>query len=415
MPKGPRSKRVVDPATGRHVVIGRAPNGAPEPYFDKTRGVWVAPWRKPNGKVGRPTGKTKAAAVASRDRHVERARIEAADNPAGFTHRTTIGQLSTWWLDHVARHRVRPTTLNTYRKQLRAVGEELGRIPVGELRAEQVASFMSSVTTQGTANHANNLRTALNQVMKEAVNLGLVVDNVVTKVRPHRVPKVQRATLSPEQTGDLLDACEERFVAAVALCYVQGWRVSEALGLAWQDLDLEAGTARVRRGSTYADGVGMVLGPTKNAGARARQLLAPTVIDHLRRRQELQADDRELVADAWPVITYEGEQIDPVFTTPLGTLMLRQHVDRAIRKAAEKVGLDRSQLGTHTGRRSVVTNLYATGTFDLGDVSNFVGHADVSTTRGYVQHQGDRPAQVSVRAFELLDPKRKGADDHQGD
>jgi hypothetical protein len=28
----------------------------------------------------------------------------------------------------------------------------------------------------------------------------------------------------------------------------------------------------------------------------------------------------------------------------------------------------------------------------------------VATTRGYVQHEGDRPTMVSRKAFELLDP-----------
>jgi len=52
----------------------------------------------------------------------------------------------------------------------------------------------------------------------------------------------------------------------------------------------------------------------------------------------------------------------------------------------------------------MVTNLFASGTVDLEDVARFVGHNDVATTRGYVQHEGDRPRQVSERALELLDP-----------
>ena len=39
MPRAPRGKRVVDPDTESYVVVGRAPNGAPDPYYDRTRGV----------------------------------------------------------------------------------------------------------------------------------------------------------------------------------------------------------------------------------------------------------------------------------------------------------------------------------------------------------------------------------------
>jgi len=56
---------------------------------------------------------------------------------------------------------------------------------------------------------------------------------------------------------------------------------------------------------------------------------------------------------------------------------------------------------------SIVTNLFASGSLDLEDVARFVGHNDVTTTRGYPQHDGDRPRQVSKRAPELLDPKRR--------
>ena len=64
MPRSPRGKRVVDPVSGSFRVVSRATRGHPEPFFDRTRGVWVAPWRKPDGKIGRPTGRTRAAADA---------------------------------------------------------------------------------------------------------------------------------------------------------------------------------------------------------------------------------------------------------------------------------------------------------------------------------------------------------------
>ncbi len=100
-------------------------------------------------------------------------------------------------------------------------------------------------------------------------------------VRRPRVPKVMRPTLTPVEVVKLLDACDERFVAVVAFCQLHGWRVSETLGLAWQDLDVEAGTVHPRRGSTYADAEGMVLGPTKTrwtgglAAARPERGAAP--------------------------------------------------------------------------------------------------------------------------------------------
>ena len=406
MPRAPRGKRVVDAETGSFIVAGRAPNGQAAPYFDKARNVWVAPWTKPEGKIGRPTGRTRALAEASRDRHIAEAAELAKYGrlKEGFHAESTLAELMAWWLERIARHRVRGTTFATYRKQLRQVEDRLGSAVVRTLRPEQVTSLMSELIDAGSASRARNIRTLLVQVLEEAVNLGLASENVAKKVRSPRVPNVQRRTLTPPEVSKLIANCEERFSAVVALCYVQGWRVSEALGLAWQDLDVEAGVVALRRGATYEDGVGMVLGPTKTLGTSGRQMLAPTVIERLKRRRASQEALWAQLGGAPSPEIYQGEKLDLIFTNPDGRPMLRQHIDRAIRAAAAKAGLDPAGLGTHAGRRSVVTNLYASGSLDLADVARFVGHSDVATTRGYVQHEGERPRQVSVKAFQLLDP-----------
>ncbi len=275
------------------------------------------------------------------------------------------------------------------------------------VRPEQVAAFLSKLIGSGSAARARNVRTLLVQVLNEAVNLGLAEDNVANRVRPPRVPKTRRRTLTPTEVSQLLAACDERFAAAVALCFVQGWRISEALGLAWQDLDLDAGTARLRRGATYADAVGMMLGPTKTQRTAGRQLLGPTVVELLRKQRARQDAERSKTAEVWPDVVYDGERLDLVFTNSAGQPILRQHVDRAIRRAGAAIGLDPSQLGTHDGRRSVVTNLYASGDFDLADVARFVGHSDMATTRGYVQSEGERPLIVSRKALLVLDPQQR--------
>jgi integrase len=128
------------------------------------------------------------------------------------------------------------------------------------------------------------------------------------------------------------------------------------------------------------------------------------VVALLAARKDVQAADRAKLGDDWPTTTYMGEHLDLVFNTPTGAPVLRQHVDRAIRKAGKAADLDPSHLGTHTGRRSVVTNLHALGDFDLDDIAKFVGHSDTATTLGYIQDEGERPERFSREAFEILDP-----------
>jgi site-specific recombinase XerD len=105
----------------------------------------------------------------------------------------------------------------------------------------------------------------------------------------------------------------------------------------------------------------------------------------------------------WEQITYQGEELHLVFTTPTGGLVLRQTVAKLVKQAAKTAGIT-AQLATHTGRRSVITTLYAEGEEALEDIAKFVGHARSSTTAGYVKRLGRRPKAVSDRAAALLDP-----------
>jgi integrase len=236
----------------------------------------------------------------------------------------------------------------------------------------------------------------------EAVKMGALVGNPVRAVKPLRVTDSAGVALDRDETRELLDAvADHRLGAAVALLFLQGWRISEVLGLAWEDLDLDAGTALVRRASVYVDGRGQQLGPPKTEGARGEHWLMPTVVQMLTRRREVQAHERA-VAPVWEPHSYEGERLSIVFTTPTGGLVLRQTVAKLIKQGAKTAGIA-ADLGTHAGRRSVVTTLFVDGDEALEDIARFVGHAKPSTTAGYVKRLGRRPQAVAKRAAAILD------------
>ncbi|MEZ5218198.1 MAG: tyrosine-type recombinase/integrase [Ilumatobacteraceae bacterium] len=92
-----------------------------------------------------------------------------------------------------------------------------------------------------------------------------------------------------------------RLGAAVTLLFCQGWRVSEVLGLAWEDIDFREGAARIQRGAAYTPSQGTVLGRTKTSGAEGVHFLAPASVEHLRRRREQQSEERVKCPTEWPV------------------------------------------------------------------------------------------------------------------
>jgi hypothetical protein len=76
----------------------------------------------------------------------------------------------------------------------------------------------------------------------------------------------------------------------------------------------------------------------------------PTVVTLLAKRREVQ-DQERAAAPSWTSVTYGGERLNLVFTTPTGGLVLRQTVAKVVKQAAKTAGIT-ADLATHAGRRT---------------------------------------------------------------
>jgi len=168
----------------------------------------------------------------------------------------TVGGLADWWLNNVHRHAVRPSSWSKSRDRVRRIKKDLGELPVVDLDYRVVTEWQSSLARTLAPRTVRHHRQTLAQVVDEAVKMGALVGNPVRAVKPLRVTESAGVALNREETRALLVAvADHRLGAAVALLFLQGWRVSEVLGLAWEDVDLDAGTALVRRASCmWTDG-----------------------------------------------------------------------------------------------------------------------------------------------------------------
>lgn len=419
MGRGKRTGKRVVGSSGDVHVVGKNANGRGSVYFDAANKAWKATWYDAAGKRRTVTAVTRAAAEERREAKLaDQATTVVGVGSLGAA--PTVAELASYWLDNVAGPNVKPGTYVTYRKQTERICEAIGTVAVADLDAEVVRRFIAhlrqDVTDDDGTVHprygiavTRNSRTQLRQIVAEAIELGYLEGaNPVDRVRVPRAKaseRVERRALTLEEVHRLLVGLDgtRRLDAAVGILFTCGLRASEVLGLAWDDIDLEAGTATIRRAATHVTGMGVVIDTPKTVTTRGLVHLTPTVVALLETRRVTQAEKRVQLAEAWQVCRYEGREIDLVFTSGDGRPVPRQALHRAARDACARVGIDTDRVGTHTARRSVVSLAYQAG-IDIGDVAKLVGHAQPSTTAGYLVDRGNRPRDVAERVGNLIDP-----------
>lgn len=98
---------------------------------------------------------------------------------------------------------------------------------------------------------------------------GLTSRNPAQLVSPPRPGRREMTALSSEQLRCLLEHTEgSRWHPLWVLIASTGLRKGEALGLGWQDVDLDAGKLTVRRALQRQPGIGIVFVPPKSEKSR---------------------------------------------------------------------------------------------------------------------------------------------------
>jgi integrase len=147
--------------------------------------------------------------------------------------------------------------------------------------------MMKNGSAPATAHQAHRtIRTALN----EAVRRGHLVRNPAMLAKAPRLPEAEVEPYSVDEIRLLLkSALERRNGARWAVALALGLRQGEALGLRWDDVDLDAGTLFVRRGRLrprWEHGCGGTCGrrfgghcPNRVALRDERQRPSPALVD----------------------------------------------------------------------------------------------------------------------------------------
>jgi integrase len=347
------------------------PNDSPKPRRVRlARGVYrqgdslFAEYREPN--TGRQRA-TKLQAQTVREAVKERQSILAALREGRRAPRSEVrlDALCREWLA-TRQGNVSDRTYEYDEGMVARIASVLGDMRVQEITVRDVRRLLRKTTMLAERTRSGMLAT-LRQVMKMAEAEGLIVRDPSAALQRHERPK-QKAKrkgrrLSPAELEAVIAIAEElvpSFAPLIVLLAYTGLRIREALGLRWQDIDLDAATIRLRWQLAPDD---LTYVPVKTEAGNRDLPILPA----LRRRLV-----EHRLASPW---TRPG---DPVFAATSGKPKGYRNVCRALEQIADEVGFD---LVSHDFRRSLASYLIIAARADEGAVTGVLGHANIATTR----------------------------------
>jgi integrase len=370
-------------------------------------------------------GKTRSE-VADKVRTLERDRDQGTVRKAG--ERWTVGRWLTHWVENIAAppHVAENTHLG-YRVDVnRHLIPGIGAHRLEKLTPEHVERLYVKLQRDGLSpGGVHHVHRTLRAALNEAVRRSHLTRNPVLlakapkldeeEVEPYDVPEIQRL---------LEAAAQRRNGARWALALALGLRQGEALGLTWDDVDLEKGTIRVRRSRLrprYAHGCGGTCGKTpgycprrqaarpatggvKSKAGRRTIGLPPQLVALLRTHRAEQQQERAKARHLWHDAGW-------VFADPTGQPINPRTDYTEWKRLLKEAGLREARL--HDARHTAATVLLVLRQ-PTPTVMSLMGWSSESMAARY-QHVTDvMRSQVASQVGELIWDSPVGGSDQAG-
>lgn len=221
------------------------------------------------------------------------------------------------------------------------------------------------------------VHSVLKSALEHAVREDDLPRNVARNVKtPAPRPRRFKPFTASEARQFLQTASGDRLHALYELALRTGLRKGELLGLRWEDLDLDAGTATIHRSLQRTHTGGLAILHTKTRASERRIALPTECVHSLKNHRERQQEERRVAGTAW-------SDSGLVFTTPTGRPLDPANLTRRFGRLLNRAGLRRIRF--HDLRHSTATLLLEQGV-DLVVIKELLGHAHIGVTAGVYAH-----------------------------
>lgn len=315
----------------------------------------------------------------------------------------TVGQLLDRWLDECERLELSPTTIRTYKAQVKGtIRPQLGKLKLHQLTPKHLDDLYGSMKDAGVSPKTiRNHHAIISAALHQAVRWGWLRENVADRAKPPRVSHRRVNAPSVDVVRDVIEEAERRdprLAPLLMLAALTGMRRGELCALRWTDVDLTVGVLDVSRSLVVVPG-GLAEKSTKTDRSR-KVALDPVGIALLTAHR---AHVDQWIAEAGGELAPDAFVFSPFVeaTTPFRP----DNVTSFFIRVREAVGAPDVRL--HDLRHFTATQLIHAG-MDIRTVADVLGHSDPSLTlRVYSHAIEERNRAAAVIMGQVLSAKKK--------
>jgi integrase len=290
----------------------------------------------------------------------------------------TVKRLLTDWLASV-KSTVR---IRSYEKYESIVNKhllpDLGRIRLEKLSPQHVQTLIDAKLAAGLhPNTVSGIKIVLSHALSQAMRFSMIGRNVAALVRGPKIPRHEMSVRTQEQAAHFIECCDKEPLGAFYVLKLHtGLRRGEGTALRWQDVDLVAGIATIKRSLQRSNTQGLIFEEPKSVKSRRSISLAPAVIAALKAHRARQNETRLAAGPEW-------QDNDLIFCTGIGTPIDPRSLSLDYDRMIEKSELPRIRL--HDMRHTFATIGLGHGVHPKV-MSDMLGHSKVSLTLDVYSH-----------------------------
>lgn len=265
---------------------------------------------------------------------------------------------------------------------------------MGNLKSRDIEGFYEHLFDGGVvANTVIHYHSVMRKAFKQAFMEEMIEANPFDRIERPKKNKFRGENYSEEELKTLLRLTEtDAIYPAIILAGGMGVRRSEALGVRWSRIDWKQKTVLLdTKIVEYKDGNETIVKPVeemKNKSSRRTLPIPAPVLEMLENQKAQQELYRKMFKGS-----YDRKYDDYVCVNQLGNLIHPSYLTRRFGELLKKYGLRKIRF--HDLRHTFASILLAKDV-PLINVSNFLGHSDISTTANFYSHLDKASKQASA-------------------